>query len=94
MLYLYQDKGKAINKTVTKTEKYIAPTKTKPHNQRKAGNNMDTTTKNYRILKSYIDDLHLSAEDMLNLFTNYHGLQIMTDDFMQFVNDEFLPDDY
>ena len=30
----------------------------------------------------------MSAEDVANLFTNYHGNQLLTDDFIQFVADE------
>lgn len=89
MLYLYQDKGKAI----TKTKKYIAA-----HNhtttQRKVGKYMNDTSKNYDILATMIDDLNLTAENILQAFTNYHGMQLMTDDFMQFINDEYMPDNY
>jgi len=40
MLYLYQDKGKAINKANIKTKKYIPSTKHHQTIKRKAGNNM------------------------------------------------------
>lgn len=55
---------------------------------------MNDTSKNYDILANMISDLNLSGDQILQLFTNYHGLQIMTDDFIQFVNDEILPDNY
>lgn len=55
---------------------------------------MNDTSKNYDILATMIDDLNLTAENILQAFTNYHGMQLMTDDFMQFVNDEYMPDNY
>lgn len=53
---------------------------------------MNDTSKNYNILSEYIDKFNLTAEQVLNLFVNYHGMQLMSDDFTQFINDEILPD--
>jgi len=30
----------------------------------------------------------MTAEDVANLFTNYHGNQLLSDEFMEFVADE------
>jgi hypothetical protein len=30
----------------------------------------------------------MTAEQVANLFLNYHGTQLLTDDFIQFVEDE------
>lgn len=30
----------------------------------------------------------MTAEEVANLFLNYHGTQLLTDDFIQFVEDE------
>ena len=49
---------------------------------------MNDTTKNYEIVSKLIEDYNLTPDQILQLFTNYNGLQIMTDDFVQFVNDE------
>lgn len=35
-----------------------------------------------------METFEMSAEDVANLFLNYHGTQLLTDEFMQFVIDE------
>ena len=46
------------------------------------------TTKNYSDILDIINECSMTSEDVLQLFTNYHGLQIMTDDFKEFVEVE------
>lgn len=53
---------------------------------------MNNTSKNYETFSDMINDLGLTAEQVLKLFTEYHGLQLMTDDFIEFINNEILPD--
>lgn len=55
---------------------------------------MNDTSENYDILSTMIEERNLTANDVLLLFTKYNGLQIMTDSFIQFANDECLPDSY
>ncbi len=50
---------------------------------------MNNTTLNYEVVENIITDYNLTAIDVLNLFTNYNGLQIMTDDFVEFVQKEY-----
>lgn len=53
---------------------------------------MNNTSKNYETFADMINDLGLAAEQVLKLFTEYHGLQLITDDFIEFINNEILPD--
>lgn len=46
---------------------------------------MNDTQKNYNILLEAIETNNISAEDLLNAFTNWHGLQLIDDDFIEFL---------
>ena len=50
---------------------------------------MNNTTKNYETLVDMIENLNLTAEEIVQLFTNYHGMQLIEDDFIEFVNNEY-----
>nr|DAU50848.1 MAG TPA: Sporulation inhibitor A [Caudoviricetes sp.] len=49
---------------------------------------MNDTQKNYNILLDAIKTNNISAEDLLDAFTNWHGLQLLDDDFIEFLKDE------
>lgn len=49
---------------------------------------MNDTQKNYNTLLEAIKTNNISAEDLLDAFTNWHGLQLLSDDFMEFLRDE------
>lgn len=49
---------------------------------------MNDTQKNYSILLEAIKTNAIGAEDLLDAFTNWHGLQLIDDDFMEFLEDE------
>lgn len=49
---------------------------------------MNDTQRNYDILSEAIKTNNISAEELLDAFTNLHGLQILDDDFMEFLEDE------
>lgn len=49
---------------------------------------MNDTQKNYNILLEAIETNNISAEDLLNAFTDWNGLQLINDDFMEFLEDE------
>lgn len=49
---------------------------------------LNDTNKNYSILLEAIKTNGISAEDLLDAFTNWHGLQLLDDDFMEFLEDE------
>lgn len=51
-------------------------------------NKMNDTQKNYSILLEAIKTNNISAEDLLDAFTNWHGLQLLDDDFIEFLKDE------
>lgn len=42
---------------------------------------MNDTQKNYNILLEAIETNNISAEDLLNAFTYWNGLQLIDDDF-------------
>ena len=42
----------------------------------------------YEKLEEIIKANNLSGEEVLQLFTNYHGLQLLDDGFMEFIADE------
>lgn len=48
---------------------------------------MNDTQKNYNILLEAIETNNISAEDLLNAFTDWNGLQLI-DDFIEFLKDE------
>lgn len=48
---------------------------------------MNDTKKNYNILLEVIKTNNISAEDLLDAFTNWHGLQLFDDDFMEFLKE-------
>lgn len=41
------------------------------------------TADNYSTMEEIIEDYKLSAIDVLDYLTNYHGLQLLSEDFMQ-----------
>lgn len=45
------------------------------------------TTKNFDVFLEIIELNNLSAEDVLRMFTNYHGLQLLTQDFLEDLRD-------
>lgn len=49
---------------------------------------MNDTQKNYNILLDAIKINNISAEDLLNAFTDWNGLQLLSDDFIEFLKDE------
>lgn len=49
---------------------------------------MNDTQRNYETLLEAIRTNSISAEELLNAFTNWHGLQLIDDDFMEFLEDE------
>ena len=51
---------------------------------------VNDTNKNYSILLEAIKTNGISAEDLLDAFTNWHGLQLLDDDFMEFLEDEHI----
>ena len=53
---------------------------------------MNDSKTNYNEVSELIEELNLTGIDVLNLFTDYQGMQVMTDNFTQFVKDEFLPE--
>lgn len=48
---------------------------------------MNDTKKNYNILLEAIKINDISAEDLLDAFTDWHGLQLLDDDFMEFLKE-------
>lgn len=51
---------------------------------------VNDTNKNYSILLEAIKTNGISAEDLLDAFTNWHGLQLLDDDFIGFLEDEHI----
>lgn len=49
---------------------------------------MNNYNENYDTLADLIDMELITSEQVLDLFTNWHGLQSLTDEFMEFVQDE------
>lgn len=49
---------------------------------------LNDTQKNYSTLLEAIETNNISAEELLNAFTNWHGLQLIDDDFIEFLEDE------
>lgn len=49
---------------------------------------MNDTQKNYSILLEAIETNNTSAEVLLNAFTDWYGLQLLDDDFINFLKDE------
>lgn len=49
---------------------------------------MNDTQKNYNILLEAIEINNISAEDLLNAFTDWNELQLIDDDFIEFLKDE------
>jgi hypothetical protein len=49
------------------------------------------TTDNWEILERYINDNRIDGETVLQWFTDYHGLQLMEDGFMEHIRDEGHP---
>lgn len=49
---------------------------------------MNDTQRNYETLLEAIKTNNISAEELLDAFTNWNGLQLIDDDFMEFLEDE------
>lgn len=49
---------------------------------------LNDTQRNYETLLEAIKANNISAEELLDAFTNWHGLQLIDDDFMEFLEDE------
>lgn len=49
---------------------------------------MNNTHKNYETLSEAIKTNNISAEELLDAFTNWHGMQILSDDFMESLEEE------
>lgn len=49
---------------------------------------MNDTQRNYETLLEAIKTNNISAEELLDAFTNWHGLQLIDDDFVEFLEDE------
>lgn len=49
---------------------------------------MNNTQKNYETLSKAIKTNNISVEELLDAFTNWHGLQLLDDDFMEFLEEE------
>lgn len=47
------------------------------------------TFRNYEQLAEFISEYNLSAIDVLDLFTNWHGLQLLTKDFIEDINTDY-----
>ena len=48
----------------------------------------NNTMSNYVLLEELAIDGVISANEMLDLFVNWHGLESLTTDFMEFAKDE------
>jgi len=46
------------------------------------------TKEDVNFLYETIDEFDLSGEDVANLFLNWNGTQIITEEFIQFIKDE------
>lgn len=51
-------------------------------------NEHNNTDYNYKIIDDAITNGIINTNQMLDLFTNYYGLQILSNDFMEFVKNE------
>ena len=49
---------------------------------------MNDTQRNYETLLEAIKTDNISAEELLDTFTNWYGLQLIDDEFMEFLKDE------
>lgn len=49
---------------------------------------MNDAQKNYNVLLEAIETNNISAEGLLNAFTDWNGLQLIDDDFIEFLKDE------
>ena len=49
---------------------------------------MNDTQRNYETLLEAIKTKNIGAEELLNAVTKWHGLQLIDDDFMEFLEDE------
>lgn len=49
---------------------------------------MNDTQRNYETLLEAIKTDNISAEELLDTFTNWYVLQLIDDDFMEFLEDE------
>lgn len=49
---------------------------------------MNDTQKNYNIFLEAIETNNISAENLLNAFTDWNGLQLIDDDFIEFLKGE------
>ena len=49
---------------------------------------MNDTIKNYNVVERAIEENNISALDMLNAFTNWHGMGLLDDEFIEFLKEE------
>ena len=47
----------------------------------------NNTSANYNLLEELIEDSNISAKEMLDMFTDYYGLQLLKKDFMENLRD-------
>lgn len=74
--------------TKQNTDVIIKTVKERKQSKQKENGTMNDTQKNYIILLEAIKTNNISAEELLDAFTNWHGLQLISDDFMEFLKDE------
>lgn len=48
-------------------------------------------TSNFDLIAEALDEGLISGEDLLRAFVNFHGNQLIEDDFIEFLNDEGFP---
>lgn len=51
------------------------------------------TSKNYDLMVDFINEAGLTGVDVLDMLTNYHGLQLLSEDATRDMLDEYLDDD-
>ena len=49
---------------------------------------MNDTTKNYNIIEQAIEENDISAVEVLNAVVNWHGMQLLDDDFVELLREE------
>lgn len=49
---------------------------------------MNDTTKNYNIIEQAIEENDISAVEVLDAFVNWHGMQLLDDEFVEFLSEE------
>lgn len=49
---------------------------------------MNNTIENYNVIEQAIEENNISALEVLNAFVNWHGMQLLDDDFVEFLREE------